>query len=131
MNLEKANAEMKASVIKLRKANLLLRMEIVSLKAKLRCEFLSYSYYDGFRMVTNDLLPIWKRFWDVSPEIMIDLKVSKSLDVYASKCGESAESSMRSIFNIRSFSEGGLACVEVIRLFNHFNDYCDGLLGNK
>lgn len=90
-------------------------------------ERMIYAYFDGEKEVKADPLALFKKVAAVGPELSVSLKVSRSLSKDAAKASDEADASIRQLFGVKPFGEGGLTEVECLQLLDHFMAYCDDL----
>ncbi len=87
-------------------------------------ELLLYEYFDGSKMVKADPMVLWKRIMEVSTDLDIDIKVSKSVSKDAPEAHDKVIKKCRRIFNLKPLEDGGLPETETVELFDHFMLFC-------
>lgn len=86
-----------------------------------------YHYFDGKDVRVADPLPIYRKMKDVITDLEVEFKVAASGMQGADEHYTSAVNRIRGIFNLKSFSEGGLTEMECVTLFRHFFNYAGGV----
>lgn len=82
-----------------------------------------YRYFDGMILRRTDPLPLHQKLIDVGPELDIDLRLSASLHRDAPKGHVNVLKTIRRVFEINPYEEGGLTEAETTGLLNHFLGY--------
>lgn len=86
-----------------------------------------YHFWNGKDLIKVDPMPVYKRLMSVAPELSIDLKVASSISKDARTAHDAAIKTVRNIFSITPYEEGGLTEAEAMDLLDHFYNFCQGL----
>lgn len=86
-----------------------------------------YRYYNGQSEVAADPMVLYKRLSRVGKALAIDLKVANAPVKDATLAHERAMQSIREIFDLKPYAEGGLTETEALQLLDHFWFYCDSI----
>ena len=89
-----------------------------------------YPFYNGVKLVKVDPLPLYKAVMSKGAELSVDMKVSLSPMKDNVKAHNNLVKSIREIFSVKSFEEGGLTETETIDLLSDFLDWCDSVKKN-
>src|SRR5574340_1110081 len=82
-----------------------------------------YRFFDGTNLRRVDPLPLHQALVDVGPELDIDLRLSVSIHKDAPKGHANALKTIRKVFEVTPYEEGGLTEAETTGLLNHFLSY--------
>lgn len=94
-------------------------------------ERLIYHYWDGQRMVSVDPMELFKKLIDVAPKVYVDAKVVKfGMKDAPAKQKELIES-VRGMFGIKPYDQGGLTETESMELFYHFLEFTERIKKNS
>lgn len=93
-------------------------------------EQLIYHYWDGQKMRSVDPVKVYKKMAEVGQELSANIRVSTSPSKGAAKAYESVVKSIRGIFDLQSFEEGGLTEIDTVGLLDHFLIFCGRLKKN-
>lgn len=99
-------------------------------------ETLIYTHLKGYDQrrqkvyVSKDPVRLYRRVMEYGQEISINSKVARSASKGAPGCWDKLTSRLREVFEIPAVEEGGLPGVHLVKLLNHFMDYCDGIKKN-
>lgn len=94
-----------------------------------------YWYFNGDVVVRADPMAIYRKLMEVRFELANHFKVSES-PFYKDKpdgkvAAQKAQAMIRNIFDLKTFSEGGLTELEAEEVLNHFIFYMDVLKKNS
>lgn len=88
-------------------------------------ERLVYTYWHGTGYRMADPLVLYRKMMAVGPELSVDIKVANTPGYKGAAEGHAKMiEKIKNIFEVKSFDEGGLTEVEMMELFDHFNDFC-------
>lgn len=90
-----------------------------------------YTYWNGKDFTVVDPLPLYKKVMAKGPELSVDIKVSMSPSKDSTKAHGRLIESLREIFNIKPFEEGGLTEAECQALLEHFMDFTANIKKNS
>lgn len=90
-------------------------------------ERLIYRYHNGEKEVRADPMFLYKKIMARGPELAIDIKVSESLSKDAGTAHNNLIKTVRDIFDLKPFEQGGLTEIEVARLLDHFLIYVESV----
>jgi len=92
-------------------------------------EVLIYSYWDGSKLVKKDPLRLYKRFLNIKPELLADLKIATSTLVKDKQAQHSHDQVIKKyyeLFEVKPFDgKEGLTELAVQELFDHFITYSE------
>ena len=83
-------------------------------------ETLIYTYWNGQKLIKADPLTLYKKMMEQGPDLQTVIKVASSIHKDASKAHTEAVSRIRSIFNVKSYEEGGLTEIQTMDLLDNF-----------
>jgi hypothetical protein len=93
-------------------------------------EQLIYHFWDGQQMRNVDPVKLYKKMAEVGQELSANIQVSTSPSKGAAKAYEAVVRSVRSIFDLKAFEEGGLTEIDTVGLLDHFLIFCGRLKKN-
>lgn len=94
-------------------------------------ERLIYYYWNGAKHVAADPIALYKRMMAQGPELSIDIKVANSASKDAGKAHDALVGRIRTIFDLKPLTDGGLSELESAQLLDHFLVYCERLKKNS
>ena len=90
-----------------------------------------FTYWNGKEKVQADPMVLYKKIMEVGPSLGIDMKVAGSLSKDNIKAHHKMIATMRDIFSVAPFEQGGLLQDEVEDLFFQFMEFNDFLKKNS
>jgi hypothetical protein len=99
-------------------------------------EKLIYTHLKGYTptgqkvFVRKDPIELYRRVMEHGQEISINSKVARSASKGAPECWVKLVSRLREVFEIPPVEEGGLPSLHMVKLLNHFMDYCGSVKKN-
>lgn len=87
-------------------------------------ERLIYTYWDGEKVNKADPMVLYRKLVAKGPELEADMLAAKTTSKFAVEGHMRMIATLRGVFAVKPFEEGGLTEQETLSLYDHFMDYC-------